>query len=74
MVVGGNNTRQKRWKAKGFTLKPLPSDDPEENRTFVRMNQIKIGALVFGLLGLIGQTDPLSLVEIHQDTVLSVLV
>ena len=74
MVVGGNGvTKQIRWKAKGFTLKPLPSDDPEENRTFARVNQFKIGALVFGILGLIGQTSPLALVEIHQDTVLSLV-
>ena len=47
---------QERWKSRGFTLKPLASDDPEENRIFVTSSdQIKKAALVFGILGLIGQ-------------------
>ena len=58
---------QFRWKARGFTMAPLPSDDPEENRTFVRFNQIKRGALVFGFFGLIGQTGQLSRDTLNLD-------
>ena len=51
--------KQMRWKTRGFTLKPPPSDDPEENRIFARKEHIKKAALVFGLLGLIGQVGPI---------------